>query len=91
MAGKPPDRIVKGVRRSDFLDDHHELMALADGVEAAPTVQAVIEPLRALAAVLPGHLADEERQDGLFEWLIALAGPEPFEMAWVGRPPLARL
>ncbi len=50
-------------------------MSIVDRIAGDLSAEETSAALQDLAGVLPGHLASEERTDGLFDWLRAL-GPE---------------
>lgn len=79
MKGIPPSRVVKG--RPEFEDEHQELMAIAVRIEAASGRDEAEQVLGELYGCLPGHLADEERPDGLFDWILALDPSQGGEVA----------
>jgi bacterioferritin-associated ferredoxin len=69
---------VSGKRQSELLQAHGTIMATVFRIERAKAPGEARSAVLDLARILPGHLAEEERADGLFAWLTVLA-PERAE------------
>ena len=71
MIGKPPQRMVRD-SATEFAEEHLQILALADRLEHLGDSDDFSKALQDMMAVLPGHLAEEERRDGLLDWIMVL-------------------
>ncbi|MGM0576229.1 MAG: hemerythrin domain-containing protein [Myxococcota bacterium] len=71
QAHLPPQRIVADQLEAT-LREHEELMAVVARLEAAATPEGARRLAADLLRALPCHFIEEDKEDGLFDWLAAL-------------------
>lgn len=78
---KPPGRMLESDQGQRFSEEHRELMREVAALQSAAGAEDRRASYGRIRAMLPGHFADEERRDGLFEWLLALVPDRADEVA----------
>jgi len=68
----PPDRIRQAVAATGYIEDHALALAIVKQLNDAPTAYDAVEAGRKALAFLTVHMAEEEANDGVFHWLVAL-------------------
>lgn len=69
---QPPDRIRQAVAATGFIEDHAQALGIVKALNEATTGDDALAAARHAGAFLSAHMAEEEANDGVFSWLVAL-------------------